>query len=318
MSFAQPKHDVALSFLSADESIAAAFCNALSRGLDVFFFPRKQEDLAGTDGLESMRTPFLEDSRVVVVLFREPWGNTPWTGVEQTAIKDRCLKHGWQTLFFVMLDNIQKPPVWLPHTHVRFNYADFGIEQAVGAIKARVQESGSIIAPLSAMRRAELSQQEQQYLQERRQFRSPWGRDAVLEEAKGLFGKIDKLSADIAASGTVVIQFASDSAQCHIRNDRVSLTVGLSQTYSTTLSDASSEFELKVCKYSKRLPFRGENLVYMSGQPKLLNEVTFLPELNRARQRCWAKKEDSPRFIFSDDLANEILIEFINLAEKRR
>ena len=69
MSFAQPKFDVALSFLSADESIAAAFYNALSADLDVFFFPRKQEDLAGTDGLESMRSPFLEDSRVVVVLF---------------------------------------------------------------------------------------------------------------------------------------------------------------------------------------------------------------------------------------------------------
>jgi hypothetical protein len=140
----------------------------------------------------------------------------------------------------------------------------------------------------------------------------------VQEEAKELFGKIDRLCADIAASGTVVIQFASDSAQCHIRNDRVSLTVGLSQTYSTTLSDTSSEFELKVCEYSKRLPFRGENLAYMNGQPKLLREVTFLPELNRARQRCWAKKEDSPRFVSSDDLANKILIQFIDLSEKRR
>jgi hypothetical protein len=34
---------------------------------------------------ESMREPFF-DSRVVVVLYREPWGTTPWTSVEETAI----------------------------------------------------------------------------------------------------------------------------------------------------------------------------------------------------------------------------------------
>jgi hypothetical protein len=318
MPIAQPKYDVALSFLSADESIAAALYNTLSAGLEVFFSPRKQEALAGTDGLESMRTPFLEDSRVVVVLFRELWGNTSWTGVEQTAIKDRCLKHGWQTLFFIMIDNADKPPVWLPHTHVRFNFVDFGIEQAVGAIKARVQESGGTIAPLSAMRRAQLSQQEQQYLQERRQLRSPRGRDVVQQEATELFGKINKLCSEIEASGTVSIQFASDSSQCHLRNDRVSLIVTLSQTYSATLSDTSSEFELKVSEFSKRLAFWGENLMYMDGKPKLLSEITFLPELNRARQRCWTKTENPSRFVSSDDLANDVLIQFINLTERRR
>jgi hypothetical protein len=68
-----PKYDVAISFLSKDESIAAALNDVLGEGLEVFFYPRKQEALAGTDGLESMRTPFLEESRLVVVLFREPW-----------------------------------------------------------------------------------------------------------------------------------------------------------------------------------------------------------------------------------------------------
>jgi hypothetical protein len=70
--------DVAISFLARDEPTAAELYSRLKDGLNVFFFPRNQEELAGTDGLESMRTPFLE-ARVVVVLFREPWGETPWT-----------------------------------------------------------------------------------------------------------------------------------------------------------------------------------------------------------------------------------------------
>jgi hypothetical protein len=52
-----PKYDVAISFLAKDEPIAGALHDELAKSLDVFFFPRNQEELAGTDGLESMRAP---------------------------------------------------------------------------------------------------------------------------------------------------------------------------------------------------------------------------------------------------------------------
>jgi hypothetical protein len=109
-----PKYDVAISFLSRDEPIAATLYDALSAGLKVFFYSRNQEELAGTDGLESMRRPFMDDSRVSVVLYREQWGKTPWTRVEETAIKDGCFEHGWDRLFFTSLDAAAKLPVWLP------------------------------------------------------------------------------------------------------------------------------------------------------------------------------------------------------------
>ena len=70
----QPRYDVAISFLSADESTAAALHNSLSEGLEIFFYPRKQEALAGTDGLESMRKPFLEESRGLWWFFIENRG----------------------------------------------------------------------------------------------------------------------------------------------------------------------------------------------------------------------------------------------------
>lgn len=67
-------YDVAISFLARDEGVAAQInAGLVDAGVNVFFFPRKQEELAGTNGLESMRTPFLE-ARIVVVLYREPWG----------------------------------------------------------------------------------------------------------------------------------------------------------------------------------------------------------------------------------------------------
>jgi hypothetical protein len=63
--------DVAISFLATDERIAEALATRLV-GLKVFYFPDRQEDLAGTDGLETMRAPFLT-ARVNVVLYREQW-----------------------------------------------------------------------------------------------------------------------------------------------------------------------------------------------------------------------------------------------------
>jgi hypothetical protein len=121
MSIDEPKYDVAISFLSKDEPTGAALHDRLSDGLEVFFYPRSQEELAGTDGLETMRRPFIDESRVTVVLYREPWGKTPWTRVEQTAIQERCLNHGWHSLFFMTLDKTSAIPIWLPQNHVRFN-----------------------------------------------------------------------------------------------------------------------------------------------------------------------------------------------------
>ena len=107
--------DVAISFLARDEPTARDLHDLLGGGPNVFFFPRKQEELAGTNGLESMREPF-QKARVVVVLFRHPWGETNWTRVEQEAITDRFLKQGWKWLLFVQLDDSSALPVWLPAT----------------------------------------------------------------------------------------------------------------------------------------------------------------------------------------------------------
>src|SRR5215472_12360505 len=84
-----PTYDVAISFLVRDEDTARSIHDDLkAAGLKVFFFPHKQEELAGTNGMETMRAPFM-DARVNVVLFRKPWGETPWTRVEDGAISER-------------------------------------------------------------------------------------------------------------------------------------------------------------------------------------------------------------------------------------
>ena len=146
---AEEVFDVAISFLVRDEPTATVIAERLEgAGLKVFFFPHRQEELAGTNGMELMRAPFLE-ARANVVLFRKAWGETPWTRVEAGAITDRCFREGWLSLMFVELENTSALPKWLPLTHIRFNFADYGIDQLVGAIKLRVQEQGGTISRLT-------------------------------------------------------------------------------------------------------------------------------------------------------------------------
>lgn len=303
----EPKYDVAISFLTADEPTAAALERALiGAGLKVFFYPRKQEELAGKNGLEAMRLPFTEESRIVVVLFREQWGKTPWTGVEEAAVQDGCLKNGWQRLFFIMLDKTSVPPKWLPNTRIRFNYVDFGLEQAVGAIKARVLEAGGTIAPLSALQRAELAKEETQFLVEIAQLRSPFGRSKAEQATMELFVAIKKLCAEIDASGSAAIRFAGDGRQCHLRN-RVSLCVTL---------DSYAEPILEVREFDRRLSMPGEMLAYIGGeQPEQLRQINFVPNMNRAREYGWSEEGQS-EFLSCAALADKIVVMFIELAAR--
>jgi hypothetical protein len=80
-------------------------------------------------------------------------------------------------------------PQWLPDTHVRFNFADFTLEQAVGAIKARVQERGGHFKPMTPLRKAEFLQVEERYQRDRRQVSSQEGIQKIFENVAFLFAE---------------------------------------------------------------------------------------------------------------------------------
>ncbi len=167
---AAPEFDVALSFLARHGlSEAQALHDELSKTLSVFFFPRQQENLSGTMGVETMRAAFRTNSRLNVLLYAEGWGKTPWTGIESAAITDRALRDGWGTLFFIMLEKVA-PPIWLPDGYVYFSWEDYGLKEAVGAIKARVQERGGHINKETLAQKAVRLQQARAYKEARDHF----------------------------------------------------------------------------------------------------------------------------------------------------
>jgi hypothetical protein len=314
-----PKYDVAISFLAADEAIAAELNRKLSETMNVFFFPRRQEELAGTDGMESMRKPFYEDSRLMVVLFRSLWGKTRWTAIEELAIKDACFNGEWNRLFFVALDRASILPGWLPPNYVRYNWEDFGPEQVVGVIKARVFENGGKPSPMTAMKQAELFRQEEEYRAARDSIEWQPGIAAVQAEAKALLEDVKAKCEEIRNAGHLDLSCEMDARQlpralgCIITNREVSLAAWWNQPYSNTIRDGA----LNVREFNGLLLLPSEAGKTYFVQARLLKDTTYKPDLFRTRDLGWSLK-NSDDIIPTSKMADDIVLTFIKLVEKRR
>jgi hypothetical protein len=319
MSEPEFKYDVAISFLVQDIQLATALYQKLIPGLNVFFFPRNQEELAGTGGLESMRRPFHVESRVNVVLYRERWGNTPWTAVEAAAIKDSCLENAFQNVFIFVVEPTDVMPKWLPSTLIRFNYGEFSLEDAVGAIKARVVERGGHYKPMTPARRAGLLEAEDEFRRQKSMISTAAGIDAVLDQVSALFEAIQEHCQKINAISETRIRHGMDFRKgqtlqrCTMTDGRVTLNVTWEQLYGNTLTSSG----LYIGEFNGVIAVPGEPPMMYFHEPKRLKLTQYEPELSRAREYGWkaTKKED---FVSTSALASECVIEFLDLVERSR
>lgn len=141
MSTEELAYDVAVSFVAVDEAIAIELAQLLAGRLRVFVYSERQRELVGREGMSEFTRVFERDSRIVVVLYRAGWAETPWTGVEQTAIQERGFRRGWDFFVFVPLDGTP-PPDWLPKTRIWFDFARFGMAGLATIVEARFEDAG--------------------------------------------------------------------------------------------------------------------------------------------------------------------------------
>jgi hypothetical protein len=313
----EPKYDVAISFLAKDEVIAKELYDRLSEVFKVFYFPHNQEELVGTNGLESMREPFF-DSRVVVVLYRDPWGKTPWTGVEETAIGERCLKQGWPGLVFVNLDQTSVTPKWVPTTHVRFGMQAYGMQGLVGVIKARVQEHGGKLVPVDAMTEMARVQREANFLSDRetlmrdRRWIEGTVQANIKQSLQGVIGLIEKANADHGFN----IVGKADGMACVMRSGIVSLGVGWHQPIFNRIEDDQQHGEcyLRVSEFSGTLILPGEN-AWVMHKPTELKRHKFKADVSEARELIW-KETGKKTIIHPSGLADHIMRIFLDLLSR--
>ncbi|MBN2402645.1 MAG: hypothetical protein JXN64_09610 [Spirochaetes bacterium] len=120
------KYDIAFSFLAEDEPLAVVLADLLQNRVNIFLYSKKQSDIAGTDGELTFNKVFAELSRLVVVLYRKGWGESPWTRIEETAIRNRAYNYGYDFVKFIPLDDPPNVPSSLcVNKVVAFFYAIF-------------------------------------------------------------------------------------------------------------------------------------------------------------------------------------------------
>ena len=142
MDISDYKYDVAFSFLAQDEALATELNDLLQDRLRTFLYSKKQGEIAGTDGEKSFNSVFGQEARMVVVLYRSSWGETPWTRIEETAIRNRGYDEGYDFVVFIPLDEPGTVPKWLPKNRLWLGLKRWGVPAAGAVIEARVEELG--------------------------------------------------------------------------------------------------------------------------------------------------------------------------------
>jgi hypothetical protein len=300
-------YDVAMSFLSGDEPLATKLYQELSKCLSVFVYSKKQDQLAGTDGLESFRQAFFSQSRLIVVLYRDGWGKTRWTAVEELAIKERMFNGGWNSLLFVRLDQKSTYPAWLPEIHIRLDYTLFA-DSLIGAIKLRLLELGGELKIETALGKAQRMEAVAQTESERNQKLTHEGRAAVHVEWDKLRRLIDGKITEIKPHFD--IQNGSDEWSHVIRTTSASFRLG----YHPIPLASKSQMVVQGFIGALLLPEQQGKRMYIPGEePQRISERTCYFDYDAALGWCW---RCDGQLLDTESLGEMILKQILELHKK--
>jgi hypothetical protein len=187
-------YDIALSFLNHDVQLAGAIERELSKTLRVFYYPNRQQDLAGRQGNEAFTRVFEHESRLAVILHRDGWGKTEFTHAEERGILARGHHFRYKSLFCLVLDDAPLPS-WIGEDRtIWFDLRVFPIEQAIGAIRLRAQDNGAVLRHETALERGVRLDSEATAARERQQLlRSEAGAKLAYAEVGKLYESLREL-----------------------------------------------------------------------------------------------------------------------------
>lgn len=184
---------MAFSFLGEDEPLATELNDLIQDRPATFLYSKKQEEVAGTDGEQTFGDVFGKKARVVVVLFRDGWGTTPWTRIEETAIRNRGYDEGYDLTVFVPVRPGLALPIYIPKPRLYVDLDRWGPKGAATVIEARVQEAGATPRQETAVDRATRLKRQMDAETERRRFLdSIEGVESALAEVARLFEELSE------------------------------------------------------------------------------------------------------------------------------
>jgi hypothetical protein len=304
------EYDVAFSFNALDEGIATQLNDLLSPRLKTFIYSERQREIAGTDGQERFSEVYGKTARLVVVLFRPEWGETPWTRVERDAIKNRSLNDGWDfTTFVPTVERPQMPP-WLPKTRLYVGLERWGIEAAAAVIEARVAELGGNPREETVVERADRFARAAKFKQMQEQFQSSdTGVKAALQAYEDFSLATEKHAEAIAVAGVKINIQRSQEYRILTGLPPCNAVCSFRPFYTNVLKDV--HLHVDVYKGFPHLP----GFMPPFDKPSKLKSFRYAYRLVRPDYHAWVGIEEKGREFTHQQLAEHVLRAYMDIAE---
>jgi hypothetical protein len=301
-------YDVAFSFLAEDESSATQINDRLQDRYKTFLYSQRQKELAGTDGELTFNTVFSKEARTVAILYRPGWGETPWTRIEETAIRNRAHDHGYDFATFIAMTDPVSAPRWLPRNRILYGLKRFGIPGAAAALDARIQDQGGLGAEESIHDRAARLKRFQQFALEKDKFqRSEAGVRGADQAYNRLLEDIAKQADDFRS--TINLQISVHGDYTLVRGGIVVLVLHWNRLYANSLDKAVLHVD-----FFKGVPRLPGLMIFDDPPPVERAQFKFqLTELDRA---AWVDKYNLEHN--EEDMAEFVLKKFMDHEEQEQ
>jgi len=240
------EYDVAFSFLSQDEPLATTLSELLQDRYRTFLYSKRQEVVGGTDGELSFGRVFEEQSRLVVVLYRKGWGESPWTRVEETAIRNRGHEEGYDFAKFIPLDDDRSVPRWVPKNHVWIDHKRWGLQSTARVIEARIRDLGGDSHEETVEQRAARLGRDSDFARERDRWRRCGdGVGAAQREFDALISELGRLIESVGQSTpSVALALKTFAPAVAILGLRHGMSVRWRREWANDLADSVLEVTL--------------------------------------------------------------------------
>ena len=303
------KFEVAFSFLKQDESLAHQINDLIHDRLETFIYTEQQKLIVGTDGVETYTRVFLEEARIVVVLYREEWGTTPFTRIEENAIKQRNSEEWLDFIVFISLD--KKKPKWVSKTNMWYDLDRWGIKPAAAIIEKRVSEYGGQIREETVVDQAARHKREIIRNQKREEYLvSREGLTDIQNEINQLLLLAEK-NIDEIIDADAGLNFGKKKSEIQYGcfAEGIGLTFKLYQRWSNTLRD--SHLEIFIAPNSYYDPYSHE-------RGSVLKKEEYIFYLNDEGTKGWVRKKDKEGFNTTEQLVTYWQKYFLERTRKER
>jgi hypothetical protein len=260
---------------------------------------------------------FSEKARVVVVFVRPEWGKTPFTRIEETALRNRAFDNGYDFTLFVPTTTPAFVPKYVPRTRLYFDSERFGEAGLAATVAHLIQEFGGHTRPESVEERASRLKRELEFQNARRTFfRSEEDGRRVHAEAMGIIQSIrDWAKSPVAISLGLRQGEARENLFlfCTFPQGSISFTVTFSMPYTNALDEI--QFVYQVWDGAPDWP----NIIGLK-QSKVISSWKFRCDLDRNRDVCWCSTGGPEQFsatTLSAEICKAIMDRIENAASRK-